>query len=331
MVVGVHSLDWPVTGTLGVDVFFVLSGFLITTLLFEERDSVGRVSLRAFYVRRIRRLYPALVTLIAAVSVVLIVWANQSLALTAKEAGVAAAYLTNIAVSWDSLHWPYPGELLHLWSLSAEEQFYLVWPALLIIIGFRRRVAAGIAIVATVDLLVEQWTLAHRAGVSPGRIQYGPDTRSPTSILIGCLLGVIWSSHGRAMLLRVARILVTPALLGCAALAFHMPTDLYAGLVTLFSAMAALLLARALDQTSALAHVLRSGPLVWLGKISYSLYLWHVAILNYFNPTRGTLAAIGWVAVSFLVATASFYFIERPLRVKRTRREQLVVATEGAR
>jgi peptidoglycan/LPS O-acetylase OafA/YrhL len=328
MVVGVHSLDFPVTGTLGVDVFFVLSGFLITTLLFEEHDVNGRLSLRAFYVRRIRRLYPALIALILTVSFVLVVFRNQALSLTAKQAGVAAGYLTNIAWGWQlQLHWPIAGELAHLWSLSAEEQFYLLWPAVLVIIGFRRRIAAAIAAFATLNFLAEQWIYAHKTDIYPGRIQYGPDIRSPTSILLGCLLGVIWTSRGRSMLLRVARWLFTPALLGCAALVFHLPANLYVGWNTLFSAMCTLLLARARDQTSAVAHVLRSEPLVWVGKISYSLYLWHVAILFYFNPPRGSFKAIEWVAVSVVVAAASFYFVERPLRVKLTRREQLVLAT----
>ena len=319
MVVGVHSLDFPVTGTLGVDVFFVLSGFLITTLLFEEREVNGRISLGAFYVRRMRRLYPALIVLILTVSFVLLVFRSQALALTAEEAGVAASYLTNIAWGWQlRLHWPIAGELAHLWSLSAEEQFYLIWPAILVALGFRRRLAAAIVAFATLDFLAEQWILGHEGTIYPGRIQYGPDVRSPTSILIGCLLGIVWTSRGRTVLLRVARWLFTPAFFGCAALVFHLPANLYIGWITLFSAMCALLLARALDQGSAVAHVLRSEPLVWIGKISYSLYLWHVAILYYFDPPRGSFRAVAWVAVSFVVAAGSFYFVERPLRVKLT-------------
>jgi peptidoglycan/LPS O-acetylase OafA/YrhL len=327
MVVGVHSLDFPRTGMLGVDLFFVLSGFLITTLLFEEHDLNGRIALGAFYIRRIRRLYPALLVLIVVVSLAVVFFKDQTYSLTAKEAAVAATYVTNIAFAWQSLRLPILGEFAHLWSLSAEEQFYLLWPLTLILVGFRRRIAAAIAIFGTLDFLAEQWTLTHRSGVWAGRIQYGPDVRSPTSILIGCLLGVIWSSSGRSLLLKVARWLFTPALLVCATLTFHLINTLYSGWITLFSACAALLLARALDQASPVAHVLRSQPLVWLGKISYSLYLWHVAILYYFDPPGATFTAVAWVAVSIVVATASFYLVERPFRVKATRRERLVVAT----
>ncbi len=135
LVVACHALSMP-GGFLGVEIFFVLSGFLITTLLLEERQAQGRLGLRSFYIRRVWRLYPALAALLAA-WLVLSALGLTPLPPAGEAVGVlvSGTYLANAANAW---FFPLPIGLQHLWSLALEEQFYLLWPPLLALVLYKR-------------------------------------------------------------------------------------------------------------------------------------------------------------------------------------------------
>ena len=317
MVVGLHAFHLPQTGTLGVDLFFVLSGFLITTLLFEEHDSRGRVSLVGFYSRRVRRLYPALSALVAVYFVWTTVGHTENVVINAERSFVGFTYLTNIALAMNQMNLV-AAPLTHLWSLAAEEQFYVLWPPILLLIGFRRRVALVILAAATLIFLARQLWLINHVGPSFNHIAYGPDIRSPTSILIGCLVAVVYATDGRRALASFSRYAWIPSGIGCLILAFIFLPTIYDGWITLFSALAAIVLVQALDSTSVLARGLSTPPLVWLGKISYSLYLWHVAIIAPLHFPRSLSVEVGAVAASLALASASYYLVEQPFRRRRT-------------
>ena len=287
---------WHVKGgLLGVDLFFVLSGFLITSLLLEEHAATGGVSLRRFYIRRAVRLWPALLLMLATVSAGALAYGSAPDRIAAS-AGVGASYAVNILLvvhpsavaSW----------LPHLWSLAEEEQFYLVFPPLLILAlrrGRRRLLAVVLAVAVAasiVDLYMPPWSSAHRYS--------GPDTHA-SPILLGCLVAVLWKS-GISISSRVGLSAAAGAA-GTAALMTMQP-----GLVVfpLFATCCALAIhALASGPVPLVTVTLRSAPLVLLGRISYSLYLWHFVLL-------AMPVAIAYPA-ALCVATASTGLIERPL------------------
>jgi peptidoglycan/LPS O-acetylase OafA/YrhL len=320
-VVGFHAFGRPAGGYLGVDLFFVLSGFLITTLLLEERDERGRASLRAFYVRRALRLLPGLVAMVGTVVTVMVVHAvatgdTHDLGRTLAYAAAGIGYVTNIvlAASGNGV----PG-LAHLWSLATEEQFYLLWPpTLLLLLGGRRRWALGLLGLALGIELLRQVTLL--ASGAPGyRLDFAPDTRG-SSIVIGCLVALVWRGRRRAPGLAVpGLILVAVPLL------LDVGKHLYQGGLVLFGAGAGMLILRALEPGTFECDALSFPPLVALGRVSYSLYLWHVPVLAALGVLAGGLPAQGgWprqvagVAVSLGAAVLSYRFVEQPfLRRKR--------------
>ena len=187
-VVGYHLFNWPRHGGYGVDLFFVLSGFLITTLLLEEHARTGRISLGNFYRRRARRLLPALGVMFG--FYVFLELVNG--VLFEKLLGLLAtfSYLANFLQAWPQPSLLIPGTL-HLWSLATEEQFYVIWPTLLVVLLALR---ASSSRIAAVLLVVFAAVTAHRlllAGTVPdSRLSWAPDTRGVDGIAIGCLTAV---------------------------------------------------------------------------------------------------------------------------------------------
>ena len=304
-VVAFHTVGWPREGTLGVDLFFVLSGFLITTLLLEEHSAGGTISIRRFYARRARRLLPALFALLVPYAV-----AGASLL------GLVAAltYTTNVAVAINSSFMP-PG-LIHLWSLAAEEQFYLVWPLLLLVLlraGGRRIVGRALLVLLAVAIAYRLQLLLRGASIE--RLYYAPDTHAD-SLIVGCAFACWrprWSSA-----------LGTPALavvLGAVCFGAGLPVRLQYSLQlvpTLFACVAGFLVVSAVDGSGLVGRLLSNAPLVFLGQISYSLYLWHLPIVSvlHVHHHAGARAAIAVVA-SVAIASASRYCIELPCLARR--------------
>jgi len=311
-----------VGGWLGVDVFFALSGFLITTLLLEEHDSTGRIHFGRFYLRRALRLLPALVTLVVVLAAVL-------LATTSPEYRIYLA-LYVAAVLFYFANWVEPFGIPlawgfgHTWSLAIEEQFYLIWPiTLAALLRFVRRRAAIAVIVAGGAVLAFAYRMIlARAGVSHIRLFEGSDTHAD-SLLIGCSLAFFTSWN----LLRGGRIsrLVTKWLAGCSLLTLlvlfvraRYPVDYVEhGVSTVTALGTVMIIADVLGPHSLLAPVLRNWLLVRTGRVSYGLYLWHYPIffalgIDAYRPMANAwIIAAGWVA-TVGISLVSFTVIERP-------------------
>lgn len=316
-----HVFGWPHDGFLALDLFFVLSGFLITTLLLEEWRDRGAISLRAFYGRRALRLLPALFVLILVVVAaegVLAATGRGDLRQTLVSAGAGLFYVMDFVLARRPNNFPALG---HLWSLSVEEQFYFLWPpALLLLLRFRRRWAATVLLVLAAALALRQAQLLHQ-GVANYRLDFAPDSRG-SSIVIGCLAAFLYERRrGKPIgILGLAGAVLIAVLLG-----LNLGRAVYEGPLVLFGLATALLVLRSTQRETPEFRVLSIPPLVWVGRISYSLYLWHVPILTALGViVTGRLAAGGLtrqllgIVLSFAAATVSYYVVERPfLRLKR--------------
>jgi peptidoglycan/LPS O-acetylase OafA/YrhL len=333
LVVSFHAFDRPVGGFLGVHVFFVLSGFLITSLLLDEWRRTGRISLRSFYARRALRLFPALLVFVAAylaVQTARELVTPDALALSAAAKGALAGlfYVSNI-VQAAGTHLGV--SVVHLWSLAVEEQFYVLWPLTLIgllALGARRRGVAAFLIGAIALLVLHRFRLYHE-GADWRRLYLAPDTTFD-ALLIGCLAGV-WFVSGRLPRPLASRSFLTGfAIVGAAGAAVTVLTlgthdrVLYAGPLSAFAAAVAVLVLLVVTRPEGLlARGLSVRPLVYLGRISYSLYLWHLIALEL--AWRGLDAPTGvGLVMGLAAAAASYHFVEMPfLRRKRRRREAI--------
>jgi peptidoglycan/LPS O-acetylase OafA/YrhL len=321
-------------GNFGVDIFFVLSGFLITTLLVEEWRRRGSISLLGFYLRRGLRLLPAFLTLLIACAVYVRVFGSaEQVAAYDREIAVAACYVAN----WPSLHHVGMSVLGHTWSLSVEEQFYLLWPVLLygmLRAGLRPRrlvvlVCAGI--LASAVLRAALFSSRPPPGLERTfliwRLYMGLDTRAD-ALLVGCLVGLLagWDLLPRSRWFLAALkggTLVAAAGLGYVLLYSCLEHHLfYYGLFTGVAFLVAVLLARLLVAPARLlTPVLESAPLVAVGRISYALYLFHIPVIHWLRPWRpgapSPTETLLIVVLSFTAAALSYYCIERPcLRLK---------------
>lgn len=329
-------------GFLGVDIFFVLSGFLITSLLLEEWQSNGSIHLKQFYLRRALRLLPAftLLLLLCGLSIPWLPSVQEKWA-RFREIAVAACYLSN----WSTLHQTCMPTLDHTWSLAMEEQFYLLWPVLLyamLRLKFPRRlvlllVCCGIGASALLRVGLYHWYQNHGVdrGVVITRLYRGLDTRAD-ALLAGCLIGLLaaWDllpKSRRFMRWTGAASLISLVYLSYLASHWFLDhTNYYHGHFTAVALMTALVLARLLAAPARFAsRILEFAPLVGTGRISYALYLFHMPIIRLLMPGCTHLArAVGpfWgravlillaVSLSFLTALLSFYLVERPcLRLK---------------
>ncbi len=324
------AYGWAKGGFLGVDAFFVLSGFLITTLLILEWRRAQRIAFVAFWGRRIRRLLPALLLVIVFVSIYSWV-AVPSLQLNrVRGDGIAGLfYVANwrfvaTGTSYFDL-FSSPSPFRHLWSLAIEEQFYLVWPlvvfACLKIARGRLRVLVGFCVVGTVASV---WLMSALYDADdPSRAYFGTDSRADT-ILVGCLLAILllqWRPTARQARIAVQVLGVIGAL--AVIWAWHDVSDIergYYGIGSLIYAVAvAAVIAAAVQPGRGLIRTpLSWKPLRWIGTISYGLYLWHwpidVWIVEWrtgLGPTALNLLRFG---VTFAFAVASYYLVELPVR-----------------
>jgi peptidoglycan/LPS O-acetylase OafA/YrhL len=272
-------------GFLGVDVFFVLSGFLITTLLVVEWDDRGAIAVARFWQRRARRVIPLLVLTLVVVALVTPVLFDDVAGRVRGELVAALAQGSNWfeAVAgrsyFDTIGRPSP--LRHLWSLGVEAQFYLAWPVVAAVSlrhGGRRRlgiVAAGLAAASFLAMAV----LFH-PGHDPSRLYYGTDTRLGT-ILVGAALAVGWRRVRIGS--QTADLLATVAGVGLLALVLRLDgasAFAYRGGLLLAACFAAVLVAASTVPGSWTSAVLSLRPMVWLGTRSYAVYLWHWPVIT---------------------------------------------------
>ena len=313
-------------GFLGVDLFFTLSGYLITDLLLREARETGTVSLVAFWGRRVRRLVPALAAMLVVVTV--LVWVSQAPDLvrtTLSDGPWVQANLANwhllaeSASYWDRFGSPRVFE--HLWSIAVEEQFYLVWPVLLLVtVRCGRRLDARVLVLATVASAVSLLVMVMLLDpADPTRVYTGTDTRA-FSLLLGAAVATRpvrdrltgrWAGA-------VAGVLVAGIGTAWAFADGEGSVWLYRGGLFALSAAAALLIGLCVQAPqSVVARALAWRPLRWLGLISYSLYLWHWPVIVLLSPHQ---AGWAWTAVvcaaSIGTAAVSKYLIEDPVRFR---------------
>ena len=328
-------------GYLGVDLFFTLSGFLITRLLVEEWTRHGRVDLRRFWARRFRRLLPALLLVLAAVAVASRRWASATTFDRLRvESYASLAYVANwraVAAGtdyWDEAGRPSPVQ--HLWSLSIEEQFYVLWPLLVAgLLAWHLRHAArrpdgdplGRLLAATLALAGLSAAAALAGYARHGdanRVYFGTDTRA-VAVLLGAALALLLARHGPVAAGRPRAALEAAAVVASAGLAWAWwtlpgrdPLLYRGGLLACGLAATVVLLAVADPRPGPLGRVLSFPPLCWLGLISYGIYLWHWPVIVFVTPGRtgwfgGQLVAAR-LALTLGLALASYALVERPIR-----------------
>ncbi|HEX5149372.1 MAG TPA: acyltransferase family protein [Candidatus Limnocylindrales bacterium] len=323
-------------GFVGVDIFFVISGFLITGLLLREREATGRISLRNFYSRRMRRILPAVLATIAATMVVAaLVLAPLQMPGIAQDGAAAALSLGNMRFAFESADYfaaTDPSPFRHLWSLGVEEQFYLVWPALLIV-GFRIFRSRGAIAVLIGALAIGSFGFALwlTDAFAPWAFYSLPSRL--WELALGGLLAV-----GAGWLARLPGMLLAPIGwlgVGLVAAGFALidAATPYPGSAALLPTLGAAALIVAGRGRGPIGWLLTRQPTRFIGRISYSLYLWHWPILVLPSLATGeTLPLALRVAlggVSVVVAAASWRLIEEPFRRGRlwARRPRLVLAT----
>ncbi len=320
--------SWAPGGFLGVDAFFVLSGYLITSLLLVEHDGKGRINLVAFWARRARRLLPALLLLLIAVSV----WAAIGVAPERLDSLRGDGLFTILySANWHLIAsgqsyfglFVAPSPLRHTWSLAIEEQFYLGWPLIFAIAMYGGRRRWAIAVVSAVGTVASVLVMALLYDAAdPSRSYYGTDSRAH-SLLVGVLLALAldrWRPRGSG-----ASAVQGLGVLGAGGMAWAiLSTDergsgFYHGGSLLYAlAVAAVIAASTADGRSLLRSMLSIAPLRWIGTISYGVYLWHWPAQVVLTPARVGVEGVALdavkVAATFGASVASYYLIERPIR-----------------
>ena len=338
-------------GYLGVDLFFVLSGYLITSLLLAEHRSTGRIDLGAFWGRRARRLVPALWLLLMGVAVYAVVVARPiDLPALRLDAFATIAYLANWhTIAGGASYWNIslaPSPLQHTWSLAIEEQFYLVWPLLFAYLVVRARhgrasLSQTVLRVAAVGAIVSAGglVLLHQHGASDTRLYEGTDTRA-AALLLGVALAA-WRARAAERGERRSPTAVVRAdravewagvgatlVLGLLWLTLDGRSPwVYRGGLATASILATIAVAAASrPSSSVVGRLFAIRPLRWLGAISYGLYLWHWPIYQGLDAVNGRFPGLGRrhlvgnemlvakLGLSLLVAVASFLLLEQPLR-----------------
>ncbi len=315
------SPAWCPGAFLYMDMFFVMSAYLITSLLLKRWTKTGSVGFGAFYTRRVLRLFPANYAMILCFVVAAYLVLDDDFIWHVIEAAASATYISNWTRAFEA---PIPGFLSHTWSLAVEEQFYLIWPVLLTLllraIGLRMRLVALLAVLALGSAGWRGWLTFH--GASMERLYNGTDVRAD-ALLIGCALGIALAMpqvRNNVTLQRTVKMLAAPSLIALLVGGFTMDQHnraMYAGISLFFTlASACLITALVLPEQTIPHQVFRSPPLVFLGRICYGLYIWHFPIFMFimfgFGITHPVVAGLIGVPLTFAAAILSWRFIESP-------------------
>ena len=361
------NLTWAQGGLLGVTIFFVLSGYLITRLLLNEIAKTGRIDLKSFWIRRIRRLFPAVVTVVVVTCALCTVFNHVMLTKMRPDILPSLLFFNNWwQIMQDVSYFNAlgdPSPLTHFWSLAIEEQFYLIWPPLLLAMVSvhmskpnTRRVVLGLAAVSALAMMV-----LYNPATDPSRVYYGTDTRV-FSLLLGAWMAFIpdrdlaparlvrhlgldrlagagkhdksksdtaeaattkpselarfWSSPASIDLMGVVGLVGLAAMV---ALTNGYTAFQYRGGTLLCSILTLMVIAACVQPQGMVARALAAEPLVWIGKRSYSIYLWHYPLLLLMNPVANINDTPWWhyilqVLLVVAVAECSYRFIETPFR-----------------
>ncbi|CAM4237253.1 acyltransferase family protein [Bacillus paramycoides] len=326
------NFNWMPGGFLGVTVFFVLSGYLITDILAMEWKRNKRIDLKKFWLSRARRLLPGMIVML----VITLAWITIfHSSLLEKMRGDSLAALFYVSNWWYIYHklsyfdnFNQLSPLNHFWSLAVEEQFYVVWP-FIISLGFyyikkQSRMILLICLGAAASALA--MAILYEPGADPSRIYYGTDTRA-FSLLIGAALALLWPSNRLANKIIPKARLILDVVGGTALiiiLAMFWKTNqydpfLYKGGMVLLSIATALLVANLAHPASRIAQFLRFKPLRWIGVRSYGIYLWHYPILTLTTPKVNAgdfspIRAILQFLLIIMIAQISWKYIEKPIR-----------------
>jgi peptidoglycan/LPS O-acetylase OafA/YrhL len=326
------EIPWMPGGFLGVEVFFVISGYLITSLLLAEWDEHARLNLKAFWLRRARRLLPALFLMLAATLAFAVAFLPEETAGLRGDAVAAIGYVTNWYLIFS--HTSYfemagrPSLLRHLWSLAVEEQFYVLWP-LLFTVGMRTLRRRGTLVAALAGALASGLLMAalYQPEADPSRIYYGTDTRA-SGLLIGGALALAWApwrrppqpGRARAVLLDLLGLSGLAALLGLFLHLDEFQPFLYQGGFAVVALATAATIAAAVDPAAHLAAGWLGRRLLrWIGLRSYGIYLWHWPIFMITRPQLD-VALEGWpllalrLVATLLCAEFSYRYVEMPIR-----------------
>ena len=323
---------WALGGFLGVETFFVLSGFLITSLLLAEWQSTAQIHLKQFWLRRARRLLPAVWLLLLVLPALAALFAPDALPRLREDIPAALLYITNWVYIVREV--PYfeafgrPPLLQQLWSLAVEEQFYLLWPLILLFLlrrskNNRYRLLSAIIVMVALSTV---WTaVLYSPAVDPLRVYYGTDTRA-AGFLVGAMLAVLWSPWQASPKTGSS----FPEALGWAGLLAlvllynklnEFQPLLYRGGILMTALASALLIIGASTPTTWISRLLEAPPLRWIGSRSYSIYLWHWPVFMLTRPGFDLQIPTSWirvgqVLVTFVLAELSYRWIETPVRQK---------------
>ena len=330
------GVAWIPGGFLGVDIFFVLSGFLITSLLLVELDRSGRVEFGRFYLRRARRLLPALMAVLLVTGLLVATIAYDAAGTFRRDLPGALLYFSNWSyILTDTSYFEAIGRpplLGHLWSLAVEEQFYLVWPVICFLLyrwrGARMvgRVALGAALASALAMAVVSVVTGWPAAGDPSRLYFGTDTHA-MGILLGAALAVVWRPGSTAPVLpRQAQAVISAAgVLALVLLTWVMThlgessTALYRGGFLVVAGLSAVVVAAASHRGVPFGGWLGTRPMRWVGERSYGIYLWHWPLFLVTRPGvdlpfEGTPALVLRLALLLGVAEVSYRYLELPVR-----------------
>jgi peptidoglycan/LPS O-acetylase OafA/YrhL len=325
------GVGWMPGGFLGVDVFFVISGYLITALLLSEYRRGGHIDVGRFWLRRARRLLPAVGVLIAATMTLAAIFVPEEVAALRDDAVASLLYVTN----WHFIfteqsyfeQFERPSLFRHLWSLAVEEQFYLLWPLLfaggMTLLG-RRRLLLGVAAGALLSIALMALLFDPTGDIS--RVYYGTDTRA-VGLLVGVALAFVW--HPSSLRGRTGPHAGTVLNLGgAAALAVVVWTffevndfdpGLYRGGFLVLALFTGVLVAVMAHPASQIGSLLAQPAILWLGLRSYSFYLWHWPVLALTRPELdvpldGPLLVLLQLGAVLVLADLSYRYVEQPFR-----------------
>jgi peptidoglycan/LPS O-acetylase OafA/YrhL len=331
-VIAFHAQQgWAKGGFLGVEVFFVVSGFLITRLLVTEAENTGRVDVKGFWMRRARRLLPALFAMLGVVALWMLVLHPHEVGRFRRDFVAALTYVSNwFQIATDDSYFSRIGRaspLRHLWSLAVEEQFYLLWPPLLLVLallakGRRKRMAAMLTAMA---LASTAWmAFLYTPGGDPNRVYLATDTRL-SGLLLGAAFGLVWRRN------RIGRRLIRVAIAGASTLSlaalvssFVVFTEtskwLYRGGFFAVDLATIAVIAASTLEGGPLRMFLSWAPLQAIGRRSYGLYLWHWPVLVLTDPVEGDVVFDGpglWVmraALTVALTEGCYRLVETPFR-----------------
>lgn len=322
-------------GYLGVDMFFVLSGFLITSLLVREFNVTGRISLKGFWLRRFRRILPAAL-IVLSICTAIVALIGGDLAVGIREQFLGTFFFVNnwtqIATSQTYFA---PNEVqvfAHYWSLAVEEQFYLIWPLLMLgVFAISRRKPKRLPIAVSLILAIASavaMALLYSPGEDPTRVYYGTDTHA-FGLLIGAMLSLImtstdkdmdadsWPTANKGIFAGTVGVF---ALVGYLAQLVWMGADrdfTYRGGLVLTSVLGAAMIWAVVRESGPLTWIFRTRVMRWLGQRSFSLYLWHwpvVMIVHALSDAPSWLLGLLSLPLSCLLAEVTYQFVENPFR-----------------